>query len=223
MTLAHVLEDKDNEEHSTLRVEVYLNRQIGDYILNVYLLHIFLLALCLATFWISISNILIRLALSIIVLIIIKFQTIQTLKDDRGHLVSALSIWTFGLSVLVILCLFLHILSYYSMQHKWNDKILTNLVVDKTPTTPTGSSTMVGMEMETPSAESAKKKDFRKRLRDRWERAKRAVLLWLNSMILKNAKGDGYDRINLVDMLSRTCLLVLYILFVLIYFLRYAF
>lgn len=222
MTLAHVLEDKDNEEHSTLRVEVYLNRQIGDYILNVYLLHIFLLALCLATFWISISNILIRLALSIIVLIIIKFQTIQTLKDDRGHLVSALSIWTFGLSVLVILCLFLHILSYYSMQHKWNDKILTNLVVDKTPTTPTGSSTMVGMEMETPSAESAKK-NFRKRLRDRWERAKRAVLLWLNSMILKNAKGDGYDRINLVDMLSRTCLLVLYILFVLIYFLRYAF
>lgn len=197
-----------------------MNRQIGDYILNVYLLHIFLLALCLATFWISINNILIRLALSIIVLIIIKFQTIQTLKDDRGHLVSALSIWTFGLSLLVILCLFLHILSYYSMQHKWNDKILTKLVADKTATPTTSDSTVVGMEMETPNTE---KKSLQKRFRDRWRQIKRWVLLWLNSMILKNAKGDGYDRINLVDMLSRTCLLVLYTLFVLIYFLRYAF
>lgn len=93
-----------------MRMEILLKRQIGDYILNVYLLHMFLLALCVASFWISIDNIVIRMSLSIIVLIIIKFQTIQTLKDDR-HIVSALSIWTFGLSCLVILSLLGHILS----------------------------------------------------------------------------------------------------------------
>ena len=122
--------DKDHSEHSTMRMEMLLKRQIGDYVLNVYLLHMFLLALCVASFWISIDNIVIRMSLSIIVLIIIKFQTIQTLKDDR-HIVSALSIWTFGLSCLVILSLLCHILSYYSVQHKWNDKILNRLIKKK--------------------------------------------------------------------------------------------
>lgn len=264
-----------------MRMEILLKRQIGDYILNVYLLHMFLLALCVASFWISIDNIVIRMSLSIIVLIIIKFQTIQTLKDDR-HIVSALSIWTFGLSCLVILSLLGHILSvshafswlsfliftlhnqYYSVQHKWNDKILNRLIQkkgDRGQRTPNGGdiagnrgvsfvtrreqsqvepslpatavvpesiehvrdeSTANSIPMPTPII--VLEKEPGSAFQQRWNKVKQNSLVWLNSIILNNSRKDeGYDRINLVDIIARSFLLIIYLLFVLIYFCTYVF
>lgn len=262
-----------------------LRRQIGDYVLNVYLLHLFLLGLCVASFWISIDNIVIRMSLSIIVLIIIKFQTIQTLgKDDSRHqLVSALSIWTFGLSVLVILSLLAHILSYYSVQHEWNDKILNRLVVDRsgggknsrggkglhrgTSIGSGGGGGVAGSRgvytlsrrdrgednrdnrdggnemVENPSVSSVEssssasvpitmpplpatpeEEEGQSPIRQRWAKVKQNCLIWLNSIILSHSRKDeGYDRINLVDIIARVLLLIIYLLFVLIYFFTYVF
>ena len=258
-----------------MRMEMMLKRQIGDYMLNVYLLHMFLLALCVASFWISIDNIVIRMSLSIIVLIIIKFQTIQTLKDDR-HIVSALSIWTFGLSCLVILSLLCHILSYYSVQHKWNDKILNRLIKKKggdrgglgngslqrspngmvgnrgvytvnirrddsheqnMPTTPVPAESNVTQNTEQPNGIAQSESismptpiashpdlEHENAFAQRWDKVKQNSLVWLNSIILSNSRKDeGYDRINLVDIIARVLLLVIYLLFVLIYFFTYVF
>nr|XP_027201042.1 gamma-aminobutyric acid receptor subunit pi-like [Dermatophagoides pteronyssinus] len=119
--------DESGNEHSIMRIDFMLNRQIGDYILNIYVVHIFLLILSISIFWMSIQNIIIRMTLSIIILIIIKFQTFQTLKEEQ-RIVTALSIWTFGLSCLIILAILCHILSYYSYQHKWNEKIFDRLI-----------------------------------------------------------------------------------------------
>ncbi|KAH9395622.1 hypothetical protein TYRP_020650 [Tyrophagus putrescentiae] len=247
--------DQDHSEHSTLRLEMLLRRQIGDYVLNVYLLHLFLLGLCVASFWISIDNIVIRMSLSIIVLIIIKFQTIQTLgKDDSRHqLVSALSIWTFGLSVLVILSLLAHILSYYSVQHEWNDKILNRLVVDRkwrwkkwkrrdrgednrdnrdgnemvenpsVSSVESSSSASVPITMP-PLPATPEEEEGQSPIRQRWAKVKQNCLIWLNSIILSHSRKDeGYDRINLVDIIARVLLLIIYLLFVLIYFFTYVF
>lgn len=278
--------DQDHSEHSTLRLEMLLRRQIGDYVLNVYLLHLFLLGLCVASFWISIDNIVIRMSLSIIVLIIIKFQTIQTLgKDDSRHqLVSALSIWTFGLSVLVILSLLAHILSYYSVQHEWNDKILNRLVVDRSggggkngrgrggnglhrgtsigsgggggvagsrgvytlsrrdrggednrdgnemvenpsvSSVESSSSASVPITMPPLPATPGEEPEGQSPIRQRWAKVKQNCLIWLNSIILSHSRKDeGYDRINLVDIIARVLLLIIYLLFVLIYFFTYVF
>lgn len=267
--------DKDQSEHSTIHLEMQLRRQIGDYVLNVYLLHTFLLALCVASFWISIDNIIIRMSLTIIVLIIIKFQTIQSLKEDH-HIVSALSIWTFGLSCLVILALLCHILSYYSIQHKWNDKILNRLIAQKSDgrdglksmATPgdhisakhgsytvnsennvpknAGTEANVDLSIGTSStlqslnesrrtsrqSESVpiqignenESKSLLGNIRQRLQKVKQNSLQWLNSLIIRNSrKNEGYDRTNLVDIISRYLLLIIYILFVFIYFATYVF
>ena len=271
-----------------MKVEFQLKRQIGDYILNVYLLHIFLLALCVASFWISISNIVIRMSLSIIILIIIKFQTIQTLKDER-HVFSALSVWTFGLSCLVILSLLCHILSYYSVQHKWNDKILNRLIKQKMErnrnandapnrnstddnitisnsmsrnvttlnsggngnepsatnpndkssngkfvyemsetggTTngnrPSGGSNPIAMSTSVEDNELTE--SIGATIRQRWTKIKQNCLVWLNSIIVSNSrKHEGFDNINIVDILARVLLLIIYVLFILIYFCKYVF
>lgn len=245
----HTLADQANGEHSTIRVEFLLKRHIGDYVLNVYVLHIFLLALCLASFWISVSNIVLRMSLSIIILIIIKFQTIQSFKAEH-HLVSALSVWTFGLSCLVILSLLGHILSYYSVQHKWNDLVLDRLVVgdqplrtgrqsnNRQPASANLQSFKVnykstaesiplpggnGTDSPTSANDDLESNCAKQRLQRQWNHIKQSCLLRLNSIIVNNTKNEGYDKINLVDMISRVVLAIIYVLFIFIYFTKYVF
>lgn len=61
-------------------------------------------------------------------------------------------------------------------------------------------------------------------IRQRWAKVKQNCLIWLNSIILSHSRKDeGYDRINLVDIIARVLLLIIYLLFVLIYFFTYVF
>lgn len=239
--LTILLIDKAYSGHSTIRIRLALKRQLGDYILNVYLLQIFLLILCVASFWISVNNIVIRLSLAIIVLIIIKFQTIQTLKDERHSVVSALSVWTFGLSVLVIVAILLHILSYYSVQNKWNDKLLERLSSQSSnvynvsparqysnsrpqreapspPSTPP-SVQPESIQMTNPMpihVEGRKTSDRTNFSKHPTDKVKSVVLAWFDSLLSKIHAGK--DTVVLVDIVSRLFLTIVYTLFVTIYF-----
>lgn len=278
--------DESGSEHSIMRIDFMLKRQIGDYVLNIYVFHIFLLILCVSTFWISIKNVFVRMSLAIIILIIIKFQTFQTFKEEH-RIVSALSIWTFGLSFLVILCILCHILSFYAHQHDWNEKILQKIVENRSSSTTSatespkrssvldgdGSDRMVlsldhhSTKLSSPSSLSSSpssrkfyeidgnltngkdshnsfenSSNFRanqtaaqndidkiingrfKKLKHRLDRLKHSILLRFNSIIVNNlSKNQSYDQTNLIDILARIFLTLIYILFVVIYFFKYAF
>lgn len=234
-----------------MRIDFMLNRQIGDYILNIYVLHIFLLILSISIFWISIQNIIIRISLSIIILIIIKFQTFQTLKEEQ-RIITALSIWTFGLSFLIIMAILCHILSYYSFQHKWNEKILDRLIEKcrhqssssaSTPTSisqsqspsmtdmnssnePTNDDRINNLSSSSQTSSSCNDKSLNEKLKlikKQWNKWKRNLLIRLNSMIVNNIKSNhSYDDTNIVDIISRIILIIIYSMFIVIYFIKYA-
>ncbi|KAH7642671.1 hypothetical protein HUG17_5718 [Dermatophagoides farinae] len=242
--------DESGNEHSIMRIDFMLNRQIGDYILNIYVLHIFLLILSISIFWISIQNIIIRISLSIIILIIIKFQTFQTLKEEQ-RIITALSIWTFGLSFLIIMAILCHILSYYSFQHKWNEKILDHLIEkcrhqsSSTTTSisqsqsqspsmtdmnssnePTNDDRINNLSSSSQTSSSCNDKSLNEKLKlikKQWNKWKRNLLIRLNSMIVNNIKSNhSYDDTNIVDIISRIILIIIYSMFIVIYFIKYA-
>ncbi|KAH9418293.1 hypothetical protein DERP_010159 [Dermatophagoides pteronyssinus] len=223
--------DESGNEHSIMRIDFMLNRQIGDYILNIYVVHIFLLILSISIFWMSIQNIIIRMTLSIIILIIIKFQTFQTLKEEQ-RIVTALSIWTFGLSCLIILAILCHILSYYSYQHKWNEKIFDRLIdrcrnQSSTPTSSQSSTNDNGDNIDnqsstrsTTTAEDSKIEW----IKQRWNKWKQNLLIRINSIIVNNLENNhNYNDTNIIDIISRIVLIIIYLLFIIIYFVKYTF